>query len=272
MAAAAACRGSTATGGGGCCENRVMVRNEADRKTCGQICAQTPYSHCDGEVSVYGKEGKATKNGEFIGAFYNYGCNWGTNGGSEASDPEEYIMGQQADGRARKMPFLVSQGKVCPVAVKIATLKDQLTKADKPGGFPTLDKHGRLPRNLLSGGFDRFSAFDLAWQSLHMAAAAACRGSTASGGSGCCQNAVIVRNTAVAKTCTQICSNTIYSNCDGEVSLYGKERKASKNGETVGFFYNYKCNHGANGGSEASNSDKSVTGSGLYFSFCCCRK
>ncbi|XP_015767046.1 PREDICTED: uncharacterized protein LOC107345810 [Acropora digitifera] len=155
---------------------------------------------------------------------------------------------------------------------EIATLKAQLAKADKPGGFATLDNHGRLPRNLLSGGFDRFSAFDLAWQSLHMAAAAACRGSTASGGSGCCQNAVMVRNTADAKTCTQICSNTIYSNCDGEVSLYGRERKASKDGETVGFFYNYKCNHGANGGSEVSNADESVMGYGSYFSFCCCRK
>ena len=85
-------------------------------------------------------------------------------------------------------------------------------------------------------------------------------------------NAFMVRNTADAKTCTQICSQTIYSNCDGEVSLYGRERKASKNGETVGFFYNYKCNYGANGGSEVSNADESVMGSGLYFSFCCCRK
>lgn len=155
---------------------------------------------------------------------------------------------------------------------EIATMKAQLAKADKPGGFATLDNHGRLPRNLLSGGFDRFSAFDLAWQSLHMAAAAACRGGTASGGSGCCQNAVMVRNTADAKTCTQICSQTIYSNCDGEVSVYGRERKASKNGETVGYFYNYKCNAGANGGSEASNSDESVMGYSGYFSFCCCRR
>ncbi|KAK2563643.1 hypothetical protein P5673_013382 [Acropora cervicornis] len=105
-----------------------------------------------------------------------------------------------------------------------------------------------------------------------MAAAAACRGSTASGGTGCCQNAVMVKNTADAKTCTQICSQTIYSNCDGEVSVYERERKASKNGETVGYFYNYKCNAGTNGGSEASNADESVMGYSSYFSFCCCRK
>ena len=33
--------------------------------------------------------------------------------------------------------------------------------------------------------------------------------------------------------------------------MYGRERKASKNGETVGYFYNYKCNASASGGSEA---------------------
>ena len=151
-------------------------------------------------------------------------------------------------------------------------MKAQLAKADKPGGFATLDNHGRLPRNLLSGGFDRFSAFDLAWQSLHMAAAAACRGSTASGGSGSCGNAVMVRNTADAKTSILICSQTIYSNCDGEVSVHGRERKASKNGETVGFFYNLNRNHGASGGREVSNADESVMSYSLYFSFCCCRK
>ena len=84
-----------------------------------------------------------------------------------------------------------------------------------------------------------------------MAAVAACKGRTTSGGSGSCQNAVMVRDTADAKTCAQICSQTIYANCDGEVSVYGRERKASKNGENVGYFYNYKCNSAANGGSEA---------------------
>ena len=53
--------------------------------------------------------------------------------------------------------------------------------------------------------------------------------------------------------------------------MYERERKASKNGETVGYFYN-KCNAGTNGGSEASNADESVMGYSSYFSFCCCRK
>ncbi|XP_029201737.2 uncharacterized protein LOC114966129 [Acropora millepora] len=160
---------------------------------------------------------------------------------------------------------------------EIATLKVRLANAGKPGGFATLDNHGRLPRNLLSGGFDRLSAFDLAWQSLHMAAAAACRGSTATGGGGCCENRVMVRNKADRKTCGQICAQTPYSHCDGEVSVYGKEGKATKNGEFIGAFYNYGCNWGTAGGSEASDPEEYIMGQqadgrGRYFGFCCCRK
>ena len=136
-----------------------------------------------------------------------------------------------------------------------------------------LDSNGRLPHNLLVAGYDKYSAYDLAWQSLHMAAAAACRGSTASGGSGCCHNTVMTRNTAERKTCAQICAQTAFRNCDAEVSIYGKKGKATKNGMVVGAFYNYSCNNAANGGSEVSSSDETVMNYGYpYFSFCCCRK
>ena len=87
---------------------------------------------------------------------------------------------------------------------KVTSLKEQLAKAGKPSGFAMLDSNSRLPQNLLLAGYDKYSAYDLAWQSLHMAAAAACRGSTSSGGSGCCGNMVLVRNTADKKTCAQI--------------------------------------------------------------------
>ena len=42
-----------------------------------------------------------------------------------------------------------------------------------------LDSNVHLPHNLLEAGLclSKYSAYDLAWQSLHMAAAAACRGS-----------------------------------------------------------------------------------------------
>ena len=155
---------------------------------------------------------------------------------------------------------------------QIATLKAQLSKAGQPGGFAKLDQKGRLPQNVLTAGYDQYSAFDLAWQSVHMAAAAACRGSTPTGGSGCCQNHVMVRNTADKKTCSQICSQSSYPNCDGEVSVYGRERKATKNGEIVGSFYNYRCNGALNGGSEASQVNEAIMSSSVYFSFCCCRK
>ena len=89
-----------------------------------------------------------------------------------------------------------------------------------------LDSNGRLPHNLLEAGYDKYSAYDLAWQSLHMAAAAACRGSTSSGGTGCCPNQVMTRNRADKKTCAQICAQTAYRNCDAELSIYGKKGKA----------------------------------------------
>ena len=157
--------------------------------------------------------------------------------------------------------------------MQVANLKAELAKAGKPSGFATLDSDGRLPHNLLAAGYDKYSAYDLAWQSLHMAAAAACRGSTASGGTGCCDNKVMARNTADKKTCAQICAQSAYRNCDAEVSIYGKKGKATKNGMIVGSYYNYACNHAVNGGSEVSSSDETVMNySYPYFSFCCCRK
>ena len=92
-----------------------------------------------------------------------------------------------------------------------------------------LDSNGRLPQNLLLAGYDKYSAYDLAWQSLHMAAAAACRGSTASGGSGSWHNSVRVRNIPGKKTCAQICLDSgHFRHCDAEVSIYGKKRKGHK--------------------------------------------
>ena len=147
-----------------------------------------------------------------------------------------------------------------------------MANAGQPGGFAVLDSNARLPQGLLAAGYNQYSAFDLAWQSLHMAAAAACRGSTPSGGKGCCPNKVIVKNEGDSKDCAKICAASSYPNCDAEVSIYGRERKASKNGEIVGSFYNYSCNRSSNAGSEVSSSDQGVMSESFYFSFCCCRK
>lgn len=156
---------------------------------------------------------------------------------------------------------------------QIASIKAQLAKAGQPGSFAVLDQKGNLRRDALPGGYDKYSANDLGWQSLHMAAAAACRGSSPSGGSGCCGNVVLVRNTAEKKTCTFLCSQTQYKNCDAEVSIHGYFGKATQNGQMVGSFYNYPCNYADNGGSEVSDGDEAVMrNTGWYYSFCCCRK
>lgn len=63
-------------------------------------------------------------------------------------------------------------------------MKGELAKARKPFSFAMLNKNGRLPQKLLVEGYDKYSAYDLAWQSYHGAAAAACRGSTPTEGSG----------------------------------------------------------------------------------------
>ena len=127
--------------------------------------------------------------------------------------------------------------------------------------------------NLSIAGYDKYSVYDLAWQSVHMAASAACRGSTASGGTGGYANKVMTRNTRDQKSCTEICAETVYSNCDAQVSVYGTKGKATTNGMIVGSFYNYGCNEFANGGSEVSSSDETVMDDDTRcFSFCCCRK
>ncbi|CAH3023614.1 unnamed protein product, partial [Porites evermanni] len=117
-------------------------------------------------------------------------------------------------------------------------LKAELAKAGKPSSFATLNKNGRLPQKLLEAGYGKYSAYDLAWQSYHVTAAAACRGSTPTGGSGPVADAVMVRNTRDKLSCNQICGRSSYGHCDAEVSIARKSGKATRNGELVGHFYN----------------------------------
>ena len=120
-----------------------------------------------------------------------------------------------------------------------------------------------------------YSAYDVAWQALHAAAAAACRGSTPTGGSGTHVNSVLTRNSRGPKSCSQLCADTFAPHCDAEVSIYGKVGKATANGQNVGLFYNYDCNTGPYGwgGEEAKAAEKEIMGfEGGAFSFCCCRK
>lgn len=70
----------------------VMVRNTRDKLSCNQICGRSSYSHCDAKVSIAGKSGKATQNGEFVSHFYNYPRGHVNNGGSEASSSNDGAM------------------------------------------------------------------------------------------------------------------------------------------------------------------------------------
>lgn len=99
-------------------------------------------------------------------------------------------------------------------------MKAELAKAGKPSSFATLNKNGRLPQKLLVAGYDKYSAYDLAWQSYHVTAAAACRG-----GSGPVADAVMVRNTRDKLSCNQICGRSSYGHCDAEVSVAGKSAR-----------------------------------------------
>ena len=124
--------------------------------------------------------------------------------------------------------------------------------------------------------FDASSSHNLAWQALHMAAAAACRGSTPTGGSGTHVNMVLARNPHVGTSCARLCSEEGGLICDAEVSIRGQVGKATQNGQVVGVYYNYGCNHtisgyGRNEPGAAQDEIMSNSMSGGY-SFCCCRK
>ena len=150
-------------------------------------------------------------------------------------------------------------------------MKAELAKVGKRSSFGTLNKNGLLPQKLLVAGYDKYSAYDLAWQSYHVTAAAACRGSTPTGGSGPVANAVTVRNIRDKLSCNQIFGRSSYGHFDAEVSIAEKSGKATRNGELVGHFYNYPCGHANNGGSEASTSNNGAL-QFQFCSFCCCRR
>ena len=124
--------------------------------------------------------------------------------------------------------------------------------------------------------FDTSSSYELAWQALHMAAAAACRGSTPTGGSGTRVNTVLARNPRADETCAQLCNESPEPICDAEVSIRGYFGKATSNGERVAKYFNYGCgkglfNYGRNEPGAAEDDIKSNKQNGGY-SFCCCRR
>jgi len=125
---------------------------------------------------------------------------------------------------------------------------------------------------LKNNGHSRFSVADQQWQSLHMAAAAACRASTALGGHGPWGNAVFPRTKG--HTCDQVCNNTkVYTECDASLSIMGGMGRVKAVNQAAGSFYNYHCSSaGAGQPHEVVVADSAVTDIGGYYGYCCCRK
>ena len=123
-------------------------------------------------------------------------------------------------------------------------------------------------------GYLTFSARDLQWQSLHMSAAAACRGSTPHGGSGPWHNSVFPRTKG--HTCAQVCSSTkFFTICDASMSISGYMSRTNSSGQPSGIYYNYGCGSLGHLGMkhEETTKDDYITQKYPYLlGYCCCRK
>jgi len=131
--------------------------------------------------------------------------------------------------------------------------------------------NGKIPQNQLPGLYATTNLQDVQWQALHMAAAAACRGSTATGGRGPWSNGVIPGSRS--ESCQTLCGRLRDRKlCDAKVSISGKMGRAVSHKQLVGLFYNYGCKSGGHQYDEVNGSDENLRGKSNYFSFCCCRK
>ena len=115
---------------------------------------------------------------------------------------------------------------------------------------------------------------NVAWQSLHAAAAAACRGSTKRGGHGPWDNRVYPKQNT--DSCKNICSKTTTTVCDADISVLGTFGKATSYTKRVGSYYNYGCNTAGNTNYQfdevKSDNHEIISENPAYFRFCCCRK
>ena len=116
---------------------------------------------------------------------------------------------------------------------------------------------------------------ELAWYSLHVAAAAACRGSTASGGTGPWSNAVLAKENT--RSCNDQCASTDRPICDADVSIQGSFGKATSYTDSIGKFYNYGCP--TSGNTDVRFDEVKAADDGIfkgvsihYYRFCCCRR
>ena len=133
---------------------------------------------------------------------------------------------------------------------------------------------GRIDRALLPGSYADFTLEDVAWGSVHVAAAAACRGSVPTGGTGHFPNQVIP--VIVGSTCHATCNaftpdSKTYFYCASTVTLMGFVKHATNNLASVGEYYNYGCAAPHTASSELSRSDHVSLERTSYMTYCCCR-
>jgi hypothetical protein len=164
----------------------------------------------------------------------------------------------------------VAKKKLAAAELNLDMTKSQLEEIDL-ANFVKLH-NGRIPQNQLPGLYATTNLQDIQWQALHMAAAAACRGSTARGGHGPWSNGVIPGSSKVS--CKTLCRRLPNRKvCDAKVSISGFMGRTGSHKELVGAFYNYGCKSGGHQYDEVNGSDKNLRyRGGNYFSFCCCRK
>lgn len=116
---------------------------------------------------------------------------------------------------------------------------------------------------------------NIAWQALHSAAAAACRGSTPRGGHGHHANVVLPKlNT---DSCKNLCGKTRYKFCDADIAILGYTGKATSYTSLVGKYYNYGCSSPGNTNKEfdevkaGDHEILEAKASSHYYRYCCCR-
>lgn len=147
-------------------------------------------------------------------------------------------------------------------AQRIDTLQTEVDSSVK------LTSSGRIPAHVLPGSYATYTLEDVQWQSLHMAAAAACRGVAPSNGPH--HNRVLAAPDGV--TCTSVCGATSWKHCDAKVTLMGLQGQKLQNNAFVGLYYDYGCDHVQyNGQSEQGYSNAKILSPSYYIGYCCCR-
>ena len=176
--------------------------------------------------------------------------------------------------------FCLGGAKMKALKTDMATMKEDLAKVmeDTSGSLEELETTilGVIETINVMKEAQAKKFIDNQWQALHMAAAAACRGSTPEGGKGPWSNAVIPKQNGAK--CSEQCQRMPdRTDCKAEVSLTGYPGKATSYTQKVGHFYNYECDGGWN--EDINHNEVAAlegvieeTGKTAYYRFCCCAK